>query len=189
MQNQKVIHSFATIMLTLPHYYVTSEAARSWWCPSIRNKKTVLFTDKWMDTNEIIMQAEICWVCTCVRASRQAATASLTGNTELNTIRNSFFILSSENVASTRCKHLWFQPSNPGGSFAPSGLHRVSVGSTWQIHRSLLTNENAYSLRRRASIPSGRKSLIVDTMQPCVTGKTDRQPTCLFYLVFRLIFQ
>ncbi len=29
--------------------YVTLEAARSWWCPYIRKKKTVLFTDKWMD--------------------------------------------------------------------------------------------------------------------------------------------
>ncbi len=29
--------------------YVTLEAARSWRCLHIRNKKTVLFTDKWMD--------------------------------------------------------------------------------------------------------------------------------------------
>ncbi len=30
--------------------YVTLEAARSWRCLHIRNIKTVLFTDKWMDT-------------------------------------------------------------------------------------------------------------------------------------------
>ncbi len=29
--------------------YVTLEAARSWRCLHIRNKQTVLFTDKWMD--------------------------------------------------------------------------------------------------------------------------------------------
>ncbi len=29
--------------------YITSEAVRSWQCLHIRNKKTVLFTDKWMD--------------------------------------------------------------------------------------------------------------------------------------------
>ncbi len=37
------------IMLTLLRYYVTLEAARSWQCPYIRNKKTVLFNDKWVD--------------------------------------------------------------------------------------------------------------------------------------------
>lgn len=34
-----------------------------------------------------------------------------------------------------------------------------------------LMNKSTHSLRRRASIPSGRKSLIVDTMQPWVTVK------------------
>ncbi len=33
----------------LLRYYVTLEAARSWWCLHVRNKKTVLFIDKWMD--------------------------------------------------------------------------------------------------------------------------------------------
>lgn len=36
---------------------------------------------------------------------------------------------------------------------------------------SVLSDYNTYSLRLRASFPSGKKSLIADTMQPWVTGK------------------
>ncbi len=37
------------VSITATLTYITLEAARSWWCPYIRNKKTVLFTDRWMD--------------------------------------------------------------------------------------------------------------------------------------------
>ncbi len=37
------------INITVLLMYVTLEAARSWWYPHIRNRKNVMFTDKWMD--------------------------------------------------------------------------------------------------------------------------------------------